>query len=375
MQRLPVKFYWIGVVLLGLMPSGIFVQSCGPVDPGTTPTPTAPPTIPPAAPSPAAPAYLTLGFYTQYMGPDASFNSLQSFSSYINTISAAVFSVDATGAVNGSIANSQVVGFDKANAIRTYASVSNADSGGFNAKLGHSAITANKSIVIGNLVGLARNSGFDGIDLDFEGLDPRDRGAYSKFVHDLAGTLHTNRLKLILSVPAKQSDDPTNTWSGAIDYAAIGQDADLLQMMTYDEHIPGHGTPGPVSGSDWVAACIQYAIAVVAPSKLLIGLPAYGYDWKQKADGAWVAGNSNYLGVIPWTQNPTQTASWDAASNSPYVDYTDADGSKHEAWFENPQSIQVKVALVKQYHLAGISMWQMGDENLSFWQSVKAGLN
>ncbi len=375
MRRFAVKFYWIGVVLLGLMPSCMVVQSYGSADPGATSAPVAPPTISPAPPNPVSPAYLTLGFYTQYISPNASFNSLQSFSSYISTISAAVFSVDAAGAINGSIANSQVVRFDKKNAIHTYASVSNADSHGFNAALGHSAMTANETIVIGNLVGLARNGGFDGLDLDFEGLDPKDRGAYSKFVHDLAGSLHTNKLKLILSVPAKQSDDPTNSWSGAIDYAAIGKDADLLQLMTYDEHIPGHGTPGPVSGSDWVTACIQYAVTVVTPSKLLIGLPAYGYDWEQKSDGNWVAGNSNYQGAFPWTQNPAQTASWDAASNSPYVDYTDPNGLRHEAWFENPQSIQAKVALVKQYHLAGISMWQMGDENLTFWKSVKAGLN
>ncbi len=374
MRRLPVKFYWIGVVLLGLMPSGMLVQSRGPGDPRTTPAPIVPPAIPPAAPNPVAPAYITLGFYTQYMGPNASFNSLQSFSAYINTISAAVYSVDATGAIDESIATSQVLRFDRAHGIRTYASVSNADSRGFNAKLGHSAMTSNEAIVIGHLAGLAKNGGFDGIDLDFEGLNPQDRGAYSKFVHDLAGTLHASALKLILSVPAEQSDDPTNTWSGAMDYAAIGQDADLLQLMTYDEHIPGSGAPGPVSGSDWVAACIQYAITVVAPSKLLLGLPAYGYDWEQRANGAWVAGNSNYLGIIPWTQKPTQTASWDAVSSSPYVDYIGSGGSKHEAWFENSQSIQVKVALVKRYHLAGISMWQMGDENLSFWQAVKAGL-
>lgn len=107
----------------------------------------------------------------------------------------------------------------------------------------------------------------------------------------------------------------------------------------------------------------------------MIGLPAYGYDWEQKADGTWVAGNSNYLGVFPWAQNPSQTASWDANSNSPYVDCTDFNGLKHEAWFEHSRSIQAKAALVKQYHLAGVSMRQMGDEDLSFWQSVKAGQN
>lgn len=356
------KLTRIGVLLFGLMSSHMVVRMCGAEEPHATP----PPSVPQS--------YMVLGFYSQYLAPGAAFNSLQSFSSYLNAVSMAVFAIDGAGAINGSIADSRAIGFARAKHIRMYAAVSNTDANGFNAALGHSALTTNESVLIANLLALAKNTGFDGIDLDFEGLNPKDRSAYSNFVHDLAAALHSHELKLILSVPAKQGDDPTNTWSGAFDYKAIGHDADLLQMMTYDQHIPGHDAPGPIAGSDWVAASIRYAITVVAPSKLLIGLPAYGYDWVQKADGTWAAGNSNFRGIIPWTQSPAQAVRWDATSNSPYVDSTDANGLKHEVWFENPLSIRAKVALAKQYRVAGVSVWQIGEEDLSFWQAIAASL-
>jgi spore germination protein YaaH len=84
---------------------------------------------------------------------------------------------------------------------------------------------------------------------------------------------------------------------------------------------------------------------------------------------------------MKWTDVPALLAKpgaqmhWDATSSTPYVDYTSTDGHMHEAWYENPQSIQTKTALVKQLGLGGMSVWALGDEDLSFWQAAYAGLH
>jgi spore germination protein YaaH len=123
---------------------------------------------------------------------------------------------------------------------------------------------------------------------------------------------------------------------------------------------------------------VKYATSVVAPSKLIIGLPAYGYDWDLTAsDGgpnAYVGTSVDWTGFAAIVGTSDAQAHWDSTSQSPYVDYVTTNGHDHEMWYENAKSLQAKTALVTSYHLAGVSMWALGDEDASFWSAVAAGL-
>jgi spore germination protein YaaH len=236
-------------------------------------------------------------------------------------------------------------------------------------------VVTNKERLTANMVNLAQGGGWEGINVDFENLYPGDRDAFSLFIHDLAGALHEKGLKLLISVPAKSSDDPADDWSWPFDYPALGADADLIQLMTYDEHGPWSG-PGSVAGYDWMESCVQYAASVIDPAKLLIGLPAYGYDWN-------LADPDKNTGFA-WKESAAILARtgaapiWDDRTKSVHIAYTNSigtsDGAPHVAWFEIPAGISAKTALVGQYRLAGFSMWVLGNEDLSFWQAVSAGL-
>jgi spore germination protein YaaH len=142
--------------------------------------------------------------------------------------------------------------------------------------------------------------------------------------------------------------------------------------MTYDEHGPW-GEPGPVSGVDWVEACLCFSTGLVDPSRLLIGLPAYGYDWDLTASDPE---NGIYSAeYVSWRDFPFiesqlgVTGHWDASSQSPYLYYT-RDGHEHVLWYEVPMSIAYKLALIAQYQLAGLSVWALGLEDIHFWQGI-----
>lgn len=318
------------------------------------------------ATSPKATSKISLGYYT---GDSPSFSAIEAYSQYLNIVSADVFSVTSAGEIAGNFP-ADTLTYDSANAIHTYACVANY-SDAFDPELGHSAIVTSKDKVIANLLALAQQGRFDGVNIDFEGLFPTDRAAFSVFITDLAAALHAGGFKLAISVPAKTTDNQYDTWSWPFDYASLGRDADLIQMMTYDENGPW-GSPGPVSGSDWVEACIQYAVTVISRSKLLIGLPAYGYDW----DGADASNDSEFSwkDVLALLTRTGATPQWDATSSSPYITYRDASGHDHVAWYENARSITAKTKLVNRYGIAGISMWSLGQEDIGFWTAAMAGL-
>lgn len=322
-----------------------------------------------------ATARMVLGYYA---GDQAVvYHSVTAFTRYLSAVSVARYSVDAAGAITGGLTNARLLPFARAHGIHTYVCAGNFGAGGdFDSAIGHSAIVTNKDLVIKNLIALARSGGYEGVNLDFEAIKPPDRQAYGQFVADLSAGLHAEGLKLILSVPAETKDDTTDDWAGAFDYNLIGRYADLLQLMTYDEHGPAWSGPGPVAGADWLEDCVKYAVSVVSPAKLLIGLPAYGYDWDLTAHAKTGAYPFSYVAWSKfgdWLSVPGAAQNWDGTALSPSVKYT-LDGHDHEAWFENTASIKAKTAVVKKYNLAGLSVWSLGQEDLSYWKAAMAGL-
>jgi spore germination protein YaaH len=301
---------------------------------------------------------------------------LQNYATYINAVSADVYAVNEDGQIIGDDPN-DVVTFNKAHNIATYACVSNYnnDEGvqDFDSTLAEAALVTHKDTLIPALVALAADGGYDGINIDFEGIAYSHnldsvRATFSSFIHELAGGLHAKGLKLIISVPAKTGDSLDDDWSYPFDLAALGADADYLQLMTYDEHGPGWSDSGPISGLDWVEQTIEFSVSQTDPAKLLIGFPAYGYDWV--SDGS--------DGVFSWVdfpallQKPGAESHWDETSQSPWVTYTE-DGLVHTIWYENDASIRAKAALVKMYALGGWSMWALGDEDQAFWDAAISG--
>jgi spore germination protein len=310
---------------------------------------------------------VVLGYYT---GDSASMASATSTSTPVNAVSMDVIAVNPDGSLSGTLPASLLTS-DTAQGKVSYAVISNFGATDFDPALGHDAMVTNEATTIKNIVSLAATPGLAGINIDFEGIYDTDRDAYTTFVADLAAALHAAGSTLVLSVPAKSADDPNDTWSWPYDYASLAQYADLFQVMTYDENVPGE-PPGPVAGADWMKACLQYAAGQIPTSKILMALPAYGYDYDATAGtGVSVA----WKDVPALLSSTGATPQWDAATSSPFIDYTDQNGDSHQVWYEDTQSIQLKSAYAVSLGLKGVSMWALGLEDADFWSAVEAGLD
>jgi len=320
----------------------------------------------------APPGAVCLGYHT---GDGRSFEAVQAFARYLTIVSVDVYAVQSDGTITDSD-DFGVVAFCKEHGIEVYACVSNynddPDVDGFDASLGRAAIVTYRDEVIANLASFAEVGGYDGVNVDLENLAysadiERDRTAFTAFIGALAERLHAAGLKLIISVPAKAEDNRDDDWSYPFDYASLAREADLLQLMTYDEHGPW-SEPGPVSGLDWVEECVAYATSLVDPARLLIGLPAYGYDWDLATGDA---ASFSWRDVPALLGTPGAAEHWDSASSSPYLTYVER-GHRHVAWFENAESVRAKTDVLDRYELAGLSMWSLGQEDAAFWEEASA---
>lgn len=308
-----------------------------------------------------------IGFTTYYYdGDSSSYNSIVNNISAIDRIATHTYTTDKLGNIGGLVPTNQI-NYSLNNNIEPLVMIANNFSGDIAKSILESSV--NKKALISNILTSLKAYGFKGVNIDFEGVYYYNRNHYTEFIKQLYETLKPLGYTITLSLPAKTSDNPNNTWSGAYDYSQLSNYVDSIVIMTYDEHYPG-GAPGAIASITWVENVIKYAISVIPKEKLTLGVAAYSYDWSSKGTKAY---------SIPATYNLAKqygaTIVWDTASQTPFFKYVDSVGVNHDVWFENEYSIKFKLDLVNKYNLEGIAIWRLGLENPEFWTSIKEKLN
>lgn len=217
---------------------------------------------------------------------------------------------------------------------------------------------------VAGLVQLAVTNNYDGLDIDYEGLDGADRDAFTAFITQLGGALHASGKRLTVNVYAKTAEP--GTWGGpmAQDYAAIGRAADEVRLMTYEHHWAS-SAPGPIAPIDWVANVLTFARSVIPAHKIILGVPLYGYDWVGTTGTPLVWRDT--VAIADRHRAPTN---WDTPSASPWLRYTSG-RDRHTIWFENVLSVAAKLRLATRADIGGVMLWRLAGEDPAVWPAIR----
>ena len=197
-----------------------------------------------------------------------------------------------------------------------------------------------------------QEKGFAGVDVDFEYLGRALAASYAAFLRELADAVHAAGGYLMAALAPKTSDDQPGVLYEGHDYAAIGQAADKILLMTYEWGF----TYGPPMNA--VERVVQYAVSRIEAGKLLLGFPNYAYDWTLPYEAGLTRAVT--LGNEAAAQLAFDTGSeifFNEQAQTPWFSYTGMDGAVHEVWFEDVRSSFAKFGLVRQYGLGGLGYW------------------
>ncbi len=227
-----------------------------------------------------------------------------------------------------------------------------------------------RSRCIDNIIKLIGYYGFDGINMDFEGIRVSDRDNLSIFYQELGDRLRAKGYLFTAAVPAKLTDWD-NPWAAPYDYAAIGRAADLVVLMMYNEHgWPGSG-PGPVSSIGFNHAVLKYAVTKIPRHKIIAAEPVFGFDFNLQTN------RYDYLShelAMKRVYNHGAAPLFDMTSQTPLFLYT-ANNQRHEVWYEDADSLKRKLDLIGQYDIAGLALWRLGLEDPAVWQTIRERVN
>lgn len=311
-----------------------------------------------------------IGYYVE-ADNRSSLTSLQKYHNQLTTVVPWSFSLS----TNGQVVNAappdmlgEVLRFVGRNTdLKTLALISNYDQVNheFSQTLARSVLRnpSARQNAVNNIAKVVQDWGVAGVNIDFEHVDPNDRLYYTAFIKELSQRLRQKGFLTTVSIPAKTYDDRWSAWSGAFDYAAIGQYADLVMLMAYDEHWRG-GNPGPIASAGWVEQVVRYAVTQIPKEKIILGVPAYGYAWRAPKNGSTV----NYASAVRLAKRGSGVL-WDPSSKTPY-----AYSGGQEIWFENAASLSYKLDIVTRYGIKGIAMWRLGQEDPNVWRVIDSKL-
>jgi peptidoglycan hydrolase-like protein with peptidoglycan-binding domain len=236
--------------------------------------------------------------------------------------------------------------------------------------------------VIADLTSAVDNLGLDGINFDFENMDPADQKLYTAFIARAAAALHAHGA--MVSVDINKKKDTNNWWTSCYDRAGLGQVADYLCLMTYDQYTD---SPGPCASIGWVEQAVQATLTEVPAEKLLMGIPLYGYDWINNSRKTLTLEDfsdlANYgritllSGEVWQVSRWITTPRWSGSTGTNYMKFKDQHGKIHEAWYESDESIELKLDLINEYGLAGACSWRYGYAvgKEMIWDSFQEKLN
>ena len=215
-----------------------------------------------------------------------------------------------------------------------------------------------KENLLANLLVTVQTKNFEGVDIDFEYIRPEDRIPFAGFVADVRNFLSPYGYHVSVALAPKTSDTQAGLLYEGKDYALLGEAADSVLLMTYEWGYT-YGPPMAVAPVNKVREVVEYAVTRIAPFKIDLGIPNYGYDWTlpfvQGYSRATTVSNQEAVRIAIEAGVPIQ---FDEVAMSPFFQY-EKDGQLHEVWFEDVRSYREKFSLLPEYGLRGMGYWQI----------------
>lgn len=224
--------------------------------------------------------------------------------------------------------------------------------------------------LINSIVSAVEMYNLDGINLDFENMYESDKDAYSRLVIELAPRL--KELGKVLSVDVTAPDGSPD-WSLCFNRNVIGDVADYVIFMAYDQHNQSSTEAGTVAGCDWVEANINKFLGQegVKPEKIILAMPFYTRVWNVTDGGlsSSAVDMKSQSTLIPSNAKIT----WDDSLKQNLAEY-EKNGRTYKVWMEDAKSLKCKLDLVKKYSLAGGAFWRKDQETSDVWKVINENL-
>jgi hypothetical protein len=218
------------------------------------------------------------------------------------------------------------------------------------------------------IVDLVVSNMYQGIEIDYRGINPVLRDEFSVFISDLAEALHAQQKTLTVQVhlPSQLAEDKWDT--GVYDWQVLGAAVDCLK-------VPAMPEPSAYASGGQMWQFMRWAMSQVDRYKLQPVVSTWGVErvgvnsYAVSYDEALTPYNRITIEGSPDVVDPGQTVTLDLAPHVGFSDihfdeatqafwyiYVDDQGREHTVWLENASSLAYKFNMLSAFNVRGIAV-------------------
>ena len=293
----------------------------------------------------------------------------------VNVVSPAFFHLNTNGELTENVGQAGVAYIEWAhsNGYKVWPMVQNAGDGMLNVTSNIMNDYNKRQNLINKIVDYCVKYKLDGINVDFENMKQEDKDMYSRFIIELTPRLKDMGVVVSVDVTAP---DGSETWSMCFDRNVIGDVADYIIFMAYDQYGTSSNKSGTTAGYDWVNVSLNKFLKTeeIKNDKIILAIPLYTRLWTEDSSGNVVKQTTVSLKNIDKVIPSDVQKTWDDNLKQYYVEYQDGSYTK-KMWIEDEKSLKEKISLIKNNNLAGVASWEKGMETDNFWTFLKESLD
>lgn len=233
-----------------------------------------------------------------------------------------------------------------------------------------------RALFVKNILALADELGYDGVDIDWEPITEKDRAPLLALVQDLRAA----RPDFLITVPVNwivshYTYEVSHAW-----YKELSRYADKLFVMTYSMAGPWPGWSvwhsGALKGESAITpssvdtSVKKYLDAGVPKEKLGFGVGLYAECWPYPAKRPEETPEKGFTGrveslTLRYMKNAfydKKSLKWDSSAKVPYLSFKKAKGDEQCGFisFEDERSVREKGTYLKKQKLGGVIVWNLG---------------
>lgn len=281
----------------------------------------------------------------------------------VNAVSPSFYQINEDGTIDKNVSR-EYIEWAHFNNYKVWPTLSNVQLNNIDAMSKILKTYESRENLIENIIKTLTENNVDGVNIDFENMYKEDKDKFSRFIIELEPRLKDIGMNLCVDVT---EPDGSDTWSLCYNRNVIGNVADYIVFVAYDQHNSSSKSAGSNASYNWVENNIKKFIEqeVVAPEKIVLANAFYTRLWKEE-DNELTCTVVNMKDVnIPvgvekkWLDDQKQY----------YIEYTEDDAT-YKMWIEDQDSISAKLDLVNKYKLGGAGFWEKDRENNNVWQII-----
>lgn len=219
--------------------------------------------------------------------------------------------------------------------------------------------TAAREKLTKQLVEFAIDANQPGVVVDFEEVPDSSQKHFRQFAAELGAALHAAGKKMMIALPARDQ---------SYDYVFFAAQSDAIIVMNYDQHWLTSKS-GPIAAQDWFEQNLKELLRVIPPSKVVMGIANYAYDWSEAPRSAphENAENLTVQEALLRAYESETDIDFDSDSLNPHYSYSDEHNHTHSVWMLDAVTAYNQLRATERAGVQGTALWRLGSADASIW--------